>query len=134
MTDKEKLKVALEALKFIADGGCKQVGEDERYAAKVYAELTAPQMETVNEWLNIYPDGHNFSYPTREEADTNQGSDRVDCIQISYRRPVPEKEEVWEWRIDGGSTPNGFKFGEIHKTDFDYSLAGRKVEIRLKGE
>jgi len=134
MTDKEKLERALETLKEISES---QVATREcivEFASERLASLTEPQMKTVKGWVNVYPvsthkDSASCVYLSREEADIGASSGRIDCVEITCRRPIPEpKEEVWEREVlvdlDDGS-------GVIY---LPREWVGCRVEVRLKKE
>lgn len=98
-----------------------------------------PPTEEVKGWINIYEDGLLFSsvYPSRDIANQNCMPGRVDCVQITYHRPIPEpEEEVWR----GVVQPRGFDEDNQTPTHGHLSIflplhtVGKTVEVRVVPE
>lgn len=136
MTTKEKLKKALEVLKFIADGGCEYVGDGERYAADIYSDLTTPRTEEVEvkRWVNVYPDGTLGDTLYDRKADALNGMDRQRGIPeqaeitIKITRPIPEPE-TWEGIVLKRVNGFGQTFGAL--PELPSSWIGHRVVVEV---
>lgn len=130
MKTEEKLKVALEALKTLSEPWL--TSSTAKYAAKVYAELTAPKLETVEvkQYTVLSKNGGCLgTYHTTDEASKvcHPGFEIIE-LTGAYTRPIPEpEEEVWEGKVHQSYSHNYGYLIEI-PTEF----VGKTVEVRLK--
>ena len=43
-----------------------------------------PPKQKKEMWVNVYPEGEGFGYPTKEKADQVASSDRIACVRLEY--------------------------------------------------
>lgn len=125
-TEKD-LQKALEALKHVADGTCS--GNFQYYAAKVYAELTAPEMEPVEVkvfGIMVGEEGfHRYAFETDARHAESEGLGRFIELTGTFQKPV--KEESWEGKI---SRVDGHHFGVyLAEPVDDERLMGQLVKV-----
>lgn len=138
MTDKEKLEVALLALKRIGENCNPLTTKDslKDCAAKVYAELTAPVMETgeVKRWVVIYDGSEAFTSRNREDCENwyrdIKTADKFEIVELTgtYQRPIPEPED----EVIVGAAKESLGKGYCIITGIPLEWDGEDCEVRLK--
>jgi len=64
---------------FTIDGTCSLSAEPHKNNL-----INVPEKHTV--YINMYPDGREFSYASREEADECAATNRIACVKVEYEK------------------------------------------------
>lgn len=54
-----------------------------RWNGRLHLTWTPPKQKKEM-WVNVYPEGEGFGYPTKEKADQVASSDRIACVRLEY--------------------------------------------------
>lgn len=54
-----------------------------RWNGRLHLTWTPPKQKKEM-WVNVYPEGEGYGYPTKEKADQVASSDRIACVRLEY--------------------------------------------------